>query len=368
MSKNTLLSNLINYISSNSSGNVVIAAPSSGLALDVTGTGRFTGAFTGTSATFSENQNATTTSTFQNTNTTDSSSRQKLNIVAGNVGISLQAIYGDHVYINPLTAVNTYIGHNNILIVSSGGNVGIGASSPGYKIDVSASNQYSGRFNTSDTTGSFITFSKSNTSYGYAGSAYHIVSGGTNGDMAVSATSNLVFGSGASLTERMRINAGGDVKFALNITFGTTSEMYIGRGNAISGAFNSYDFVMSNFQSSGRIVMTASTSGSSGMYLAQGSNSWAAWSDERLKTDLMPIENASEKVSQLRAVIGRYKTDDESKKRSFLIAQDVLAVLPEATDLDERTGMYAVQYTDVIPLLVASIKELKAELDLLKQQ
>jgi hypothetical protein len=46
MSKNTLLSNLINYISANSSGNVVIAAPSSGLALDVTGTGRFTGALT----------------------------------------------------------------------------------------------------------------------------------------------------------------------------------------------------------------------------------------------------------------------------------------------------------------------------------
>ncbi len=46
MSKNTLLSNLINYISANSSGNVVVAAPTSGLALDVNGTGRFTGALT----------------------------------------------------------------------------------------------------------------------------------------------------------------------------------------------------------------------------------------------------------------------------------------------------------------------------------
>ena len=46
MSKNTLLSELINYISANSSGNVVIAAPTSGFALDVTGTGRFTGALT----------------------------------------------------------------------------------------------------------------------------------------------------------------------------------------------------------------------------------------------------------------------------------------------------------------------------------
>lgn len=46
MSKNTLLSELINYISANSSGNVVIAAPSSGYALDVTGTGRFTSTLT----------------------------------------------------------------------------------------------------------------------------------------------------------------------------------------------------------------------------------------------------------------------------------------------------------------------------------
>jgi hypothetical protein len=46
MSKNTLLSNLINYISANSSGNVVVAAPTSGFALDVTGTGRFTGQLT----------------------------------------------------------------------------------------------------------------------------------------------------------------------------------------------------------------------------------------------------------------------------------------------------------------------------------
>ena len=46
MSKNTLLSELINYISANASGNVTIAAPSSGYALDVSGTGRYTGQLT----------------------------------------------------------------------------------------------------------------------------------------------------------------------------------------------------------------------------------------------------------------------------------------------------------------------------------
>jgi hypothetical protein len=46
MSKNTLLSELINYVSANASGNVTIAAPSSGYALDVNGTGRYTGQLT----------------------------------------------------------------------------------------------------------------------------------------------------------------------------------------------------------------------------------------------------------------------------------------------------------------------------------
>jgi len=52
MTKISNLYALTNYISANSSGNVVIAAPSSGYALDVNGTGRFTGALSGTSATF----------------------------------------------------------------------------------------------------------------------------------------------------------------------------------------------------------------------------------------------------------------------------------------------------------------------------
>lgn len=124
------------------------------------------------------------------------------------------------------------------------------------------------------------------------------------------------------------------------------------------------DFVVNNAEATGRIYMTSNTNG---VYLAANATSWTANSDERLKTDLIPIENAAEKVSTLRAVTGRFKTDDEGTSRSFLIAQDVQAVLPEAVNVqDDEQGTLGVQYTDVIPLLVAAIKELKAEIDLLK--
>lgn len=94
-----------------------------------------------------------------------------------------------------------------------------------------------------------------------------------------------------------------------------------------------------------------------GVYLGDGNTAWASLSDERAKDIIEPIENAIAKVSNLRTVVGKYKTDDENKRRLFLIAQDVLAVLPEAVDTTD-SERYGLMYTDVIPLLAAAIKEL----------
>jgi hypothetical protein len=105
--------------------------------------------------------------------------------------------------------------------------------------------------------------------------------------------------------------------------------------------------------------------GSGGVYLANGGTSWTSASDERKKDIIEPITDAASKVSTLRAVIGKYKTDEEGTRRSFLIAQDIQAVLPEAVD-SANPDELGVAYTDVIPLLVAAIKELKAEIDALK--
>jgi hypothetical protein len=98
---------------------------------------------------------------------------------------------------------------------------------------------------------------------------------------------------------------------------------------------------------------------SAGVYLASGGTSWTSASDERVKDIIEPIENATEKVSTLRSVIGKYKTDAEGTRRSFLIAQDVQAVLPEAVDATNPDEL-GVNYTEVIPLLVAAIKEQQA--------
>ncbi len=106
-----------------------------------------------------------------------------------------------------------------------------------------------------------------------------------------------------------------------------------------------------------------------GVSLAVNGTSWAAISDERRKDIIEPITDAAQKVSTLRAVIGKYDTDEPNTRRAFLIAQDVQAVLPEAVCIgDGESDTLMLAYTDTIPLLVAAIKELKAELDATKAE
>lgn len=115
--------------------------------------------------------------------------------------------------------------------------------------------------------------------------------------------------------------------------------------------------------SSGNYIVQDSNS--VGVFLSSGNTSWSATSDETTKDIIEPINDAIKKVSFLRAVIGKYKQDKEGTRRSFLIAQDVQKVLPEAVDASNKDFL-GLRYTEVIPLLVAAIKELKSEIDILK--
>jgi hypothetical protein len=161
-----------------------------------------------------------------------------------------------------------------------------------------------------------------------------------------------------------------------NLLVGTTSQLISGTKLNVSGSsgiavgvvsLNNLSFPSRKWSTgpdaNGNFIVY--NDASAGMYMGYGNTAWTSSSDERLKTDLIPIENATSKVSSLRAVTGRFKTDEEGKSRAFLIAQDVQAVLPEAVDATNPDKL-GVQYTDVIPLLVAAIKELSAEVEALK--
>lgn len=91
-----------------------------------------------------------------------------------------------------------------------------------------------------------------------------------------------------------------------------------------------------------------------------------AFSDRRAKTNFSLIDSALEKVSKLAGYTYTWATGSQEGKRSTgLIAQDVEKVLPEAvhTGEDDKKG---VNYNGVIALLVEAVKELKAEVAMLK--
>ena len=96
-------------------------------------------------------------------------------------------------------------------------------------------------------------------------------------------------------------------------------------------------------------------------------------SDERLKTDIVKIDSALDKVDQINGYTFTYTTD--GKKSAGVIAQEVEKVLPSAITEstlplkmgeDDKTEYKTVQYDQLIGLLVEAIKELKAEVAELK--
>jgi hypothetical protein len=92
-------------------------------------------------------------------------------------------------------------------------------------------------------------------------------------------------------------------------------------------------------------------------------------SDERLKDNVKPIENALEKLQKIRGVEFDWndKQDVYEGHDTGVIAQEVQKVLPEVVT-EREDGMLAVKYEKMVGLLIESIKDLKAEVDELKQE
>ena len=90
-----------------------------------------------------------------------------------------------------------------------------------------------------------------------------------------------------------------------------------------------------------------------------------AYSDARLKSDVKTIEGGLEKVSQLRGVT--YIRNDHEDVG--VIAQEVEKIIPQIVKTaDDEMGTKSVDYGRITAVLIESIKELKAEIDELKEK
>ena len=182
------------------------------------------------------------------------------------------------------------------------------------------------------------------------------------------------------------------VKSAYDLAAGKIASVTITNGTGISGGGTGSAFTLSigqdvattsNVQFRTIGVGTTADTANAGSIRATGDIT-AFFSDERLKEDIVIIEDAINKVNSIRGV--HYTPNDVAESYGYnknrkvgVIAQDIEKVLPEIVvpapfDTDENgisisgKNYKTVQYEKIVPLLIEAIKELSREVENLKKQ
>ena len=89
-------------------------------------------------------------------------------------------------------------------------------------------------------------------------------------------------------------------------------------------------------------------------------------SDERLKKNIKPIDNALADICQLEGV--RFDWRDTGTQGQGFIAQQVEPIIPDVVNTDEDTGMKSINYVGLIGHLVEAIKTQQTQIDELKAE
>ena len=168
-------------------------------------------------------------------------------------------------------------------------------------------------------------------------------------------------------SERMRITSGG------RVLIGTTSgvgedftSIFFNSGSTYSQAINIKD---TNASASGTayIVFRKSDDGGIGSITRIGTTSAVSYnttSDYRLKEDFKPI-NGLDLVSKIK--VYDFKWKDNDARMDGVIAHELQEVIPYAvTGEKDAEQMQSVDYSKLVPILVQAIQELKTEIEILK--
>ena len=172
-------------------------------------------------------------------------------------------------------------------------------------------------------------------------------------------------------TWRIDGSRGGYSGIYLSSSNGVITGMYDGSGNG--GAWSSASSWHFYYHRSND-CFAISGSGTSSSYSAYvhgalyATGNITAYSDRRIKENIVPIDNALEKVNKLAGVYYN-RIDDEKKSREIgFIAQDVNEVTPELVTYAEDVDQYGVKYQNATALLVEAVKELTQQVNDLKAE
>ena len=237
------------------------------------------------------------------------------------------------------------------MFINSSQNVGIGTTTPDHKLEVQ------GVISSADAGLQKSTFAN-------VGNDLVLTA---NAD-ATNATANILFKSsgtgGGAVSEKMRINGSGYIyvgtdgvepsasQVGVRIT-GTQGQSFWNSANSGTSGYNHFNFYNGN--------------GTVGAIITSGSaTAFNTSSDYRLKEDLKDFDGL-DKVSKIPVYDFKWKVDDS---RSYgVLAHELQKVLPDAVSGEkDAEEMQGVDYSKIVPLLIKSIQELKAEVELLKNK
>ena len=228
----------------------------------------------------------------------------------------------------------------------TGGKVGIGTATPARKVQIqdtsasvylavtSANSNAAGIMfgDTDDETMGRVTYDNTNNSMQFWTNDSQKMLIDSSGNLLVSGTSSSINAGSISLEAQGRIRAGRDGGAVMQLNR-TTS-----------------DGDIAVFYKDGTTVGSISVTASGATYSTS--------SDIRLKTNIEPISNSTEKIMAMNPVKHKWKADQDADAVHGFIAQEMMEIMPEAVSGDpEGEEMMSMDYGRITPVLVAALQE-----------
>ena len=228
----------------------------------------------------------------------------------------------------------------------------------------------SGNLLVGTTSPSFNAGSRGNITIGGSGSAiFALQTGGTakgyvfhdGTEMTIANEANGFLRFYTNATERARIDSSGSLLVGMTsafgkISIGQNSQFSYAQGLSLYFSGSSYW----NIVNGGSNRLYFGFNGADRGYIDSSSGNYVSVSDQRLKKNIADIGYGLSSVLSLRPVSYNMNSQEDTEEKTLgFIAQEVLEVVPESVS-EMMNGMYGMDKTAIIPVLVKAIQEQQA--------